>query len=154
MSQHGPLLVVSTAARPPFASALDDAFPVIHAAWADASRAVAQLGPAAVLVAWSEAEAGFEALAKQIAAAKPYLPLIAVDPGASLPENAIPFSQSDGNFDRLMARVRALFRRSTPIPPVRTERRVRPGPGIVIPRTATTISAARSAPRSRRRWWT
>jgi hypothetical protein len=110
MSQHGPILVVSTAARPPFASALDDVFPVIHATWADAPRAVAQLGPAAVLVAWSEAEPGFEALAKQIAATKPYLPLIAVDPGASLPENAIPFSQSGGNFDRLMARVRAALR--------------------------------------------
>ena len=110
MSQHGPILVVSTAARPPFASALDDVFPVIHATWADAPRAVAQLGPAAVLIAWSETEPGFEALAKQIAATKPYLPLIAVDPGASLPENAIPFSQSGGNFDRLMARVRAALR--------------------------------------------
>jgi hypothetical protein len=112
MSQQGPILVLSTAARPPFASALDDAklFPVIHAGWADASRAVAQLAPAAVLVAWSEAEAGFAALARQIASSKPYLPLIAVDPGASLPENAIPFSQSGGNFDRLMARLRAALR--------------------------------------------
>ena len=112
MSQQGPILVVSTAARPPFASALDDArmFPVIHAAWPDASRAVAQLGPAAVLVAWSEAEPGFEALAKQIAATRPYLPLIAVDPGTSLPENAIPFAQSGGKFDRLMARLRAALR--------------------------------------------
>ncbi|HEV7635251.1 MAG TPA: GGDEF domain-containing protein [Bradyrhizobium sp.] len=112
MSQQGPILVVSTAARPPFASALDETklFPVIHAGWADASRAVAQLAPAAVLVAWSEAEAGFPALAQQIAASKPYLPLIAVDPGASLPENAVPFSQSGGNFDRLMARLRAALR--------------------------------------------
>jgi hypothetical protein len=112
MSQQGPILVVSTAARPPFASALDDAklFPVIHAGWTDASRAVTQLAPAAVLVAWSEAEAGFAMLAQQIAASKPYLPLIAVDPGASLPENAIPFSQSGGNFDRLLARLRAALR--------------------------------------------
>src|SRR3982074_3331468 len=112
MSQQGPILVVSTAARPPFASALDETklFPVIHAGWADASRAVAQRAPAAVLVAWSEAEAGFPALAQQIAASKPYLPLIAVDPGASLPENAVPFSQSGGNFDRLMARLRAALR--------------------------------------------
>ena len=28
----------------------------------------------------------------------------------SLPENAIPFSQSGGNFDRLMARLRAALR--------------------------------------------
>ena len=55
MSQQGPIIVVSTAERPPFAAALDDAklFPVIDAAWADASRAVAQLQPAAVLVALS-----------------------------------------------------------------------------------------------------
>jgi hypothetical protein len=112
MSQQGPILIVSTTARPPFASALDDAkmFPVVHAAWADASRAVAQLAPAAVLVAGAELRSGFEALAKQIAAAKPYLPLIVIDPAAPLPDNAIPFSQSGGNFDRLMARLRAALR--------------------------------------------
>ena len=53
----------------------------------------------------------FEALAKQIAARQPYLPLIAIDPDdATLPENAIPFSQSGGNFDRLTARLRAALR--------------------------------------------
>jgi hypothetical protein len=113
MSQQGPIIVVSTAERPSFATALDDAkiFPIIDIAWADASRAVAQLQPAAVLVAMSEtAEPGFEALAKQIAARQPYLPLIAIDPRTSLPENAIPFSQSGGNFDRLIARLRAALR--------------------------------------------
>src|SRR4030088_3064598 len=113
MSQQGPIIVVSTAERPSFASALDDAkmFPVIDTAWADASRAVAQLAPAAALVAMGGyVGPGFEALAKQIAATKPYLPLIAVDPGTSLPENVIPFSQSGGNFDRLMARLRAALR--------------------------------------------
>src|SRR6202158_2560531 len=113
MSQQGPLIVVSTAPRPPFAKALDDAqmFPVIDATWADASRAIAQVQPAAVLVAMAAvAEPGFEALAQQIAARKPYLPLIAVDPQTSLPENAIPFSQSGGNFDRVLARLRAALR--------------------------------------------
>src|SRR6478609_2176398 len=107
MSQQGPIIVVSTARRPSFASALDDAkvFPVIETAWADASGAVEQLRPAAVLVALSEAvEPGFEALAQQIAARQPYLPLIVVDPRTSLPANAIPFSQGGGNSDRLMAR--------------------------------------------------
>ena len=47
------------------------------------------------------------ALAKQIAAQRPYLPLITVDPTTSLPDNAIPFSQTGGNFDRLTARLRA-----------------------------------------------
>ena len=82
MSQQGPIIVVSTAGRPFFASALDEAkmFPVIETNWADAARAVAQMQPAAVLVAISEAvEPGFEMLAKQIAARQPYLPLIAVE---------------------------------------------------------------------------
>ena len=45
MSQQGPIIVVSTAGRPPFAGALDDAklFPVIDTVWADAPRAVAQI---------------------------------------------------------------------------------------------------------------
>src|SRR6202165_2663159 len=113
MSQQGPIIVVSTAGRPSFASALDDAkiFPIIDAVWADASRAVEQLAPAAVLVTLSEAvEPRFVALAKQIAARQPYLPLSAVDPQTSLPENAIPFSQASGNFDRLVARLRAALR--------------------------------------------
>src|SRR6266852_362017 len=113
MSQQGPIIVVSTAGRPFFASVLDEAkmFPVIETNWADAARAVAQTQPAAVLVAMSDAvEPGFETLAKQIAARQPYLPLIAVDPRTSLPENAIPFSHSGGNFDRLTARLRAALR--------------------------------------------
>ena len=112
MSQQGPIIVVSATRRPPFASALDEAklFPVIETIWADASRAVEQMQPAAVLVASPDAEPGFGALAKQIAAREPYLPLIAVDPSICLPENAIPFSQSGGNFDRLIARLRAALR--------------------------------------------
>ncbi|MDO9062359.1 MAG: GGDEF domain-containing protein, partial [Bradyrhizobium sp.] len=113
MSQQGPLIVVSTAGRPSFASALDDAkmFPMIDAGWADASRAVAQLHPAAVLVAMNgTAEPGLDALARQIAAQRPYLPLITVDPTTSLPGNAIPFSQTGGSFNRLIARLRAALR--------------------------------------------
>jgi hypothetical protein len=113
MSQQGPIIVVSTGERPSFASALDDAklFPVIDAGWADASRAVAQLAPAAVLVASPEADQpGLETLAKQVAATKPYLPLIAVDPRTNLPATAIPFAQNGGNFDRLIARLRAALR--------------------------------------------
>ena len=51
MSQQGPIIVVSNDKRPSFATALDDAkmFPVIDMAWADASRAIEQLQPAAVL---------------------------------------------------------------------------------------------------------
>jgi hypothetical protein len=113
MSQQGPIIVVSTAGRPSFATALDQAriFPIVDATWADASRAVDELQPAAVLVATSgNDEPRFERLAKQIAARQPYLPLIAIDPTASLPQTAIPFSQSGGNFDRLIARLRAALR--------------------------------------------
>jgi hypothetical protein len=113
MSQQGPILVISTAERPPFASVLDEAkmFPVIDVAWADVSRAVEQLQPVAALVAMAEAaEHRFDALAKQMAGRQPYLPLIAIDPETSLPENAIPFSQSGGNFERLIARLRAALR--------------------------------------------
>jgi hypothetical protein len=113
MSQQGPIIVVSNTERPPFATALDDAkiFPIIDTTWAGASGAVEKLQPAAVLVASSEVgEASFEALAKQIAARQPYLPLIAIDPQTSLPENAIPFSQTGGHFDRVTARLRAALR--------------------------------------------
>src|SRR5487761_2088471 len=113
MSLQGPIVVVSTARQPVFAAALNDAqmFPVIDATWADASRAVAQLQPAAVLVEMSDtAEPDFEPLGKQIAARQPYVPLIAIDPRIALPENAIPFSQAGGGPDRLMARLRAALR--------------------------------------------
>jgi len=113
MSQQGPIIVVANAERPSFAGALDQAgmFPVIDTPWADAPRAIEQMAPSAVLVAMSGAvEPGLKALAKQVAARRPYLPLIAVDPGMSLPENAIPFSQSGGSFDRLIARLRAALR--------------------------------------------
>jgi len=113
MSQQGPILVVSTAARPSFASALDDAklFPVVETEWADAARAVEQVQPAAILAATSGIdETSLAALARQIAARQPYLPLIAVDPLIGLPENAIPFFQVQGNFDRLVARLSAALR--------------------------------------------
>ncbi|MGB9117801.1 GGDEF domain-containing protein [Bradyrhizobium sp.] len=113
MSVQGPIIVVSTARRPAFTAALDDAkmFPIIDTNWADASRAVAELHPAAVMVAMSgHAERDLQSLAKQIAARQPYLPLIAIDPETSLPDNAIPFSQGGGNSDRLNARLRAALR--------------------------------------------
>jgi hypothetical protein len=114
MSQQGPVIIVSAGERPSFAAALDDAriFPVIDATWHDASQAVEQMQPAAVFAAMSGTIApGFTALASQIAAARPYLPLIAVDPhGLLLPPNAIPFAQHGDNFERLMARLRAALR--------------------------------------------
>ncbi|MDE2330150.1 MAG: GGDEF domain-containing protein [Bradyrhizobium sp.] len=114
MSQHSPVIVVSTAGRPPFATTLDQAkiFSVIDANWNDAPRAVETLQAAAVLVATPDTieRRHLDMLARRIAARQPYLPLIAVDPKIALPENALPFSQTDGNPGRLLARLRAALR--------------------------------------------
>jgi hypothetical protein len=113
MSQQGPIIVVSTAGRPSFATALDAAgiFPIIDATWADALRAVEQLQPAAVLAAMPETgEPRLAALARAVAAQQPYLPLIAIDPRTTLPQNALAFSHTGGSFDRLAARLRAALR--------------------------------------------
>ena len=113
MSQQGPILVISTSGRPPFAAALDEAklFPVIDTDWAEASRAVAHLRPGAVLAAmWGVNQPAFETLAREIASREPYLPLISVDPTGVLPENAIPFAQDKADPDRLLARLSAALR--------------------------------------------
>ncbi len=144
MSQQGPIIVVANAGRPSFASALDDAklFPVIDTGFADVSRAVEQLAPAAVLAAVSGADdRTFKALAKKIAARQPYLPLIAVDPKAALPQNAVPFSQSGGNSDRLIARLRAALRVRTLHSTVM--RRLDDGPAV--PTTLAEADPARDA---------
>src|SRR5207245_3306118 len=97
MSQQGPILVISTAKEPSFASALDVArlFPVVEAEWADAARAVEQMQPAAVLASVAGIDdISLAPLAARIAACHPYLPLIAVDPEHPLPDNAIPFFQT------------------------------------------------------------
>jgi hypothetical protein len=118
MSQQGPILVVSTARRPSFATTLDVGrlFPVVETEWADAVRAVEQVQPAAVLTATSDTDAGGLAeLAAQVAARQPYLPLIAVDPRVPYPDNVIPFfqtqtMQTQGGSDRLVTRLRAALR--------------------------------------------
>ena len=86
-------------------------FPLVDATFADAARAVEQVQPAAVLVdAFGADEAQLVALAGQIFAQKPYLPVIAVEPDGALPYNALPFAPHGGNFDRLPARLRAALR--------------------------------------------
>src|SRR6185437_1268604 len=113
MSQQGPLLLVSNQGRPAFATALDEAqmFPLIETSFADAPRAVAQVQPSAVLADMSGADSEqFAALAAEIDARSPYLPLIAVNGEGALPENAIPFFASEGKFDRLPLRLRAALR--------------------------------------------
>jgi hypothetical protein len=113
MPQQGPILIASTTGRPAFTRALDEArlFPVVETTWADAVRAVAQVQPAAVIAAASTAdEAGLAELAAVVASRQPYLPLIAVDPAAALPDNAIPFFHSEKHSSRLLARLNAVLR--------------------------------------------
>jgi hypothetical protein len=113
MSQQGPLLLVSDTARPLLTAALKAAqlFPTIETCWSDAAQAIGRLQPAAVLaVATGTKAADIASLAAHVAARKPYLPLITLDPGAALPDNAISFAQEGENFDRLLARLRAALR--------------------------------------------
>ena len=113
MSLPGPIIVVSNNKQPRLTAALDEAklFPIVESTWADAARAVTQMQPSAVLVAISDvSETQLAHLAKQAGALQPYLPLIAIDPRSSLPENVIPFSDVGRSSDRLAARLRAALR--------------------------------------------
>ena len=113
MSQPGPILLVSNAGRPAFADALDEAglFPLIETDWTEASRAVADVQPVAVLAAMTGAtDADLAAVANGIATRKPYLPLFAIDIEGSVAGNAIPFMQAESKPDRLLARLRASLR--------------------------------------------
>ena len=113
--QQGLIIVVSDDKSPAFAAVLSEAmFPVIETGWAQASQAIVQLRPAAVIAATGDGEtAGVDALARQIGGIQPYLPLIVVNPNGALPENAVPFSQGHGTWDRLPARLRAALRLRT-----------------------------------------
>ena len=111
MSQQGPLLVVSSAGRPSFATALDEARTVSgdrdRLCRRGASRRSRCSRPRFSPTCAASITRAFEALAKQIAARKPYLPLIAVEPESPLPDNAIPFSSARRQFrppDRAPAR--------------------------------------------------
>src|SRR3954453_1330894 len=113
MSQQGPILVVSTSGRPPFASALDETklFPVVNSDWANAARAVEQMQPGAVIAAACGVDQPtLAALAKRVAQREPYVPLIVVGAEAPLPENAIAFTHSDRHPERLQARLSSTLR--------------------------------------------
>jgi len=113
--QQGLIIVVADDKSPAFAAVLSAAmFPVIETGWAEASRAIVQLRPAAVIASSSEGVPDkVDALARQIGGVQPYLPLIVIDPKTMLPETAIPFSQARGNWDRLAPRLRAALRLRT-----------------------------------------
>ena len=111
--QQGPIIVVSDDQQPAFMAAIGEGglFPVIEMKWAEASGAIAKLQPALVLAAASEvAAAELDLIARQVIGIQPYLPLLVTEPKGALPENAIPFSQASGNWDRLLPRLRAALR--------------------------------------------
>jgi hypothetical protein len=113
MSQQGPILIVSNVGRPFFARALDDAqfFPLVDASFAEAAVALRELQPAGVLVSASAlAPDELGAIAGQVAARTPYVPLIALDPATPPPPNALPLWRASTNVDRLVARLRTAFR--------------------------------------------
>lgn len=113
MSQQGPIIIVSTGARPSFASALDETrlFPIVDADWAEAARAVEQLSPGAIVVASSGInKPALESLARQVAAREPFTPMIVVDADMRLPDNAIPFAYSGDHPERLLARISSVLR--------------------------------------------
>jgi GGDEF domain-containing protein len=110
MSQQGPLIVVASRAHQPSVTALSglNIFPVVDIDWSEASEAIDQLQPAAVFVATTEGSGeAFENLASQVAAMQPYVPLIVADPITPSPDNALPYSSSNGDYDRLGARLKA-----------------------------------------------
>ncbi len=111
MSQQGPVLVVSSGEPSSVVATLLETgmFPVIESSWPEAAHAVEQLQPAAVLVS-GDAGPGFAALAAKVADIEPYVPLVAINPTASLPENALPFALIDGGLERLNCRLRAALR--------------------------------------------
>lgn len=113
MSLQGPILIVSSAGRPSFARVLDEAqlFPLVDAGFAEAAHAIDTLQPAAVLVAAADLpQADLAALAQQIGARKPYVPLLALDCSGPPPATALPLWQSEANPDRLVARLRTALR--------------------------------------------
>jgi hypothetical protein len=111
MSQQGPLIVVASEERQPFAASLSglNMFPVIEAGWTEVPDAIERLHPAAVLVTTTDgADAAFAQLAKQIAAMQPYVPLVVTAPATVCADNALPFLSPD--HDRLGARLSAALR--------------------------------------------
>lgn len=112
MSQQASVLCI-TDADVPASQALADLgiFPLIDTAWYDADEAIARLQPAAVVVMDGD-DKRLAAIAAQVEAISPYVPLITVDPVTltGLP-NVLPLSTTaDGRFDRLGARLNAALR--------------------------------------------
>lgn len=113
MSQQGPIVTVSNRESHALADAVAQVktFPLVDVGWPDAVGALMRLRPAAVLASDVESNAAaLTALAQQAARAEPYMPLIALDPGATLPKNVLPFTQAGRSPERLVTRLNAALR--------------------------------------------
>ncbi len=113
MSQQGPIVTVSNREGHALADAVAQVktFPLVDVGWPDAMEALARLRPAAVLASdVGDNTPALNALAHEAARAEPYLPLIALDPGAVLPQNALPFTQAGRSPERLVGRLNAALR--------------------------------------------
>jgi hypothetical protein len=113
MSQQGPIITVSNREGTALAEAIAQVkmFPLIDVNWPDAVDALGRLNPAALLVSdVKDNTAALTELASRTARAEPYLPLIALDPGPTLPRNAIPFTQAGRSPERLVHRLNAALR--------------------------------------------
>ncbi|MGO4715333.1 GGDEF domain-containing protein [Bradyrhizobium sp. 2TAF24] len=111
MSQQAPVLCITdgdTASSQALANI--ETFPLIDTTWEDAAEAIVRLGPAAVL-ALDGRDHRLAAIAAQVGALSPYVPLIAIDP-ATLTDvpNALPLSIIDQRPGRLDARLNAALR--------------------------------------------
>ncbi len=111
MSQQGPIVLVSNGESALPTAALGEAhiFPVVDATWDDAAEAITRVQPAAVIATDGDADA-LAALAQQIEAQQPYVPLLVLDPAVSLPHNALPFTGLAGDKSRLAARLNTALR--------------------------------------------
>src|SRR4051812_42355311 len=111
MSQQGPIIVVSSGQPSPVTAALADTriFPVIETCWSEATLALEELQPAAVLTSGG-GDAQFAAFAARVAAVEPYVPLLVISPKILLPPNALPFALNERGFTGLEARLRAALR--------------------------------------------
>ena len=114
MSQPGPIVVICNETHAPLYKALSAAkiFPAVDSTWQEAGAAIARVKPCAVIVAGSHQPAAMADIAQRVEIMSPYVPLIAIDPGAvPLPHNVLPLTEIGGRgAHRLAARLNAALR--------------------------------------------
>lgn len=112
MSLQGPVIVVAEEPVPEFVAALaaTGLFPVVETRWRGAAMAIAQVRPAALILADAAGDPALAASLTRAREGEPFLPVIAwlADGGEVLP-GTLPFAV-DAPFSRLQARLSAALR--------------------------------------------